>query len=130
MSYWILPKIGIPVLRTMVQRVTYLETCIDARKQRFKVYGKDINERFHNKYTEEASAGPNITKPTMEMWSELAEYDEDFQSEFKKVFYNPAVKEADKELSHDSYDNYVNVELKSDRGGDRTEFARAKKRLK
>ena len=86
MSYWILPKIGIPVLRTMVQRVTYLETCIDARKQRFKVYGKDINEIFHNKYTEEASAGPNITKPTMEMWSELAEYDEDFQSEFKKYF--------------------------------------------
>ena len=33
MSYWILPASVIPVPRTTVQRVTYLETCTDASKQ-------------------------------------------------------------------------------------------------
>ena len=73
--------------------------------------GKAIKERFHEKYTEEAFTGPNITKPTMEMWAKLAEDDEDFQSEFKKLFDNPDVKEVDKEFTHDLYNNYVNMEL-------------------
>ena len=47
----------------------------------------------------------------MKMCAELSEDDEDFQSEFKKVFDNPDVKEADEELTPDSYDNYVNMEL-------------------
>ena len=55
----------------------------------------------------------------MEMWSELAEDDEDFQSDFNKVFYNPAVKESDEEFTTDSYDNYVNMEMTLDRGADR-----------
>ena len=111
MSYQILPASGIPVSRTTVQRVTYLETFTDARKQRFGLYDKAIKQRFHDKYTEESFAGPNSTKPTMEMQEKLAENEEDFQSEFKKVFYNPAVKEADEEFTPDSYNNYVNMEL-------------------
>ena len=109
MIYWILPAIVIPVLRKMVQHVTYLETWIDVSKQRFEVYDKSIKERFHNKYTEEAFAGPNITKPNMDIWAEQAEDDEDFQYEFKKLFDNPAVKGVDKELPTDSYDKYVNM---------------------
>ena len=93
----------------MVQHVTYLETWIDVSKQRFEVYDKSIKERFHNKYTEEAFAGPNITKPNMDIWAEQAEDDEDFQYEFKKLFDNPAVKGVDKELPTDSYDKYVNM---------------------
>ena len=50
----------------------------------------------------------------MEMWSELAEDDKDFQSEFNKVFENPAVKEAEEEFTPDSYNNYVNMELTLD----------------
>ena len=96
MGYWIFPASGIPVSRATVQRVTYLETCTDASKQRFEVYDKSIKERFHQKHTEEAFAGPNSTKPTMEMWDELAEDDKDFQSEFKKLFDNPSVNEVDK----------------------------------
>ena len=99
--------------------MTYLETCTDARNQRFEVYDKAIKERFYNKYTEEAFTGPNITKQTMEMWAKLEKDDEDFQSEFRKVFDNPAVKESDKELTLNSYDNYVNMELPLDWGGDR-----------
>ena len=103
----------------MVQRVTYLETYPNAIKQRLEVYDKAIKERFHDKYTEEAFAGPNSANLTMEMWAKLAEDDEDFQSEFNKSFDNPAVKEADEELTPDVYDNYVNMELTLDRGGDR-----------
>ena len=50
----------------------------------------------------------------MGMWDKLAEYDEDFQSEFRKVFDNPAVKEADKEFTPNLYDNYVNTEMTLD----------------
>ena len=92
----------IPVLITMVQHVTYIKTCTDASKQRFEVYDKDIKERFHKKYTKESFTGPNSTKPTMEMWEKIAEDEEDFQYEFNKVFYNPAVKEADEEFTPDS----------------------------
>ena len=58
----------------------------------------------------------------MEMWDKLAEDDEDFQYEFNKVFENPAVKEADKEFTPDSYDKYVNIKLPLDRGGNRPEL--------
>ena len=67
MSYWILPASGIPVLRTTVQRVTYLERCNNASKQRFEEYEKAIKDMFHDKYTEEAFAVPNSSKPNMEM---------------------------------------------------------------
>ena len=50
----------------------------------------------------------------MEMWAELAEDDEDYHSEFNKVFDNPTVKEEDEEFTPDLYDNYVNRELTLD----------------
>ena len=66
----------------------------------------------------------------MEMWAELGEDGEDFQYDFSKVFYNPAVNESDEEFTPGLYDNYVNMELALDRGGDRPELARVKKILK
>ena len=101
MRYWILPASGIPVSRTTVQRVTYLETCTDDSKKHSKVYDKDIKEISYEKYNEEAFAGPNSTNQTMQMQDELAEDDEGFQSEFNKVFDNPDVKESDKEFTPD-----------------------------
>ena len=47
MSYWVLPKIGIPISRTTVQRVTHLETQTDANRKRFEHYDTAITERFH-----------------------------------------------------------------------------------
>ena len=60
----------------------------------------------------------------------LAEEDEDFQTEFNRVFDNPEVKDADKDFTPDTFDNYVIMELSLDRGGDQPEFARVKKRLR
>ena len=61
------------------------------------------------------------------MWAEIAENDEWFKEDFNKVFNNPDVKEADDGFAADSYDQYVNMELTLDQGGDRPEFARVKK---
>ena len=57
----------------------------------------------------------------MEMWKELADGDEDFQNEFDRVFDNTDVKEDDDIFTPDSYDNYINMELTLDRGGEQPE---------
>ena len=66
----------------------------------------------------------------MEMWVELAENNDNFKEEFNKLFNNPDVKEADDGFTADSDDQYVNIELRLNRGGDRPQFARFKKILK
>ena len=75
-------------------------------------------------------AGKSSSKPKLDMWDELAENGEDFKEEFNKVFNNPDVKEADDGFTADLYDQYVNMELTLDQGGDRPEFERVKKILK
>ena len=65
----------------------------------------------------------------MEMWKELADGNEDFQNEFSRVFDNTDVKEDDDQFTSDSYDNYINMELELDRGGEQPEYTRVKKRL-
>ena len=66
----------------------------------------------------------------MEMWGELAENYNNFKDELNKVFNNPDVKQADNGFTADLYNQYVNTELKLNRGGDRPEFARFKQILK
>ena len=66
----------------------------------------------------------------MEMRKDLANSDEDFQNEFARVFDNTDVKEDDDRFTPDSYDNYINMELALDRGGQQSEYTRVKKRLK
>ena len=79
MSYWVLSKSGIPISRTTAQRVTHLETQIDANKKRFEHYDKAINERFHEVYTQESFSAPSSDNPTTEMWKDLADGNGDFQ---------------------------------------------------
>ena len=113
-----------------MQRITYLETCTDANKSRFKVFDDATQERFHEKYDEATFAVESSINPPMVMWAKLAENAENFKEELNKVFNDPYVKEADDGFTADSYDQYVNMELTSDQGGDRPEFARVKKILK
>ena len=79
MSYWILPASGIPVSQTTIQRITYLETCTDAKKSRFKVFDGSIQKRFHENYNEATFYGESSSKPTMEMWDEISDNDEDLK---------------------------------------------------
>ena len=111
MSYWVFPKSGIPISRTTLQRVTHLETSIDANRKRFKHYHTAITERFHDVYTQESFSATSSNNPTMEMWKDLADGDEDFQNEFARVFDTTDVKGDDDQFTPDSYDNHINMEL-------------------
>ena len=51
MSYWVLPKTGIPISRTTVQRVTHFETQTEANRKRFEQYDTSIIDRSHEVYT-------------------------------------------------------------------------------
>ena len=73
MSYWVFPKSGIPISRTMVQRVTHLETQTDANRKRFKHYDTAITDRFQEVSTQESFSAPSSDKPTMGMWKYLAD---------------------------------------------------------
>ena len=46
-------------------------------------------------------AGKSSSKPTVEMWDELSENDEDFKEEFKKLFKNLVFKEVDNGFTAD-----------------------------
>ena len=111
MRYWILTASGILVLQTTVQHITYLETCTDAKKPRFKIFDDAIQERFHEKYDEATFSDEGSNKYTMEMWPELAENNKDFKEKFNKVFNNTYVNEADDGFTAYSYNEYVNMEL-------------------
>ena len=130
MSYWILPKSGIRISRNIVQRVTYLETQIDANRKRFEHYDTAITDRFHEVYTQESSSAPISDKPNMERWKDLVDGVEDFQNELARVFDKTDFKEDYDQFTPDSYDNYINMELALDRGGEQPEYARVKKQLK
>ena len=111
MSYWVLPKSGIPILITTVKRVTHLETQTDANRKHFEHYDIAIIEIFHEVYTQESSSAPSSDKPTMEMWKDLADGNEDFQNKFARVFDNTDMKEYDDQFTPGYYYNYINMEL-------------------
>ena len=130
MSYWVLPKSGIPISRTIEQCVTHLETQIDVNRKHFEHYDTAITEIFHEVGIKEYFSEPSSDKPTMEMCKDLAGGDEDFQNKFARVFDNTNVKEDDDRLTPYSYDNYINMELALDQGGEQPKYVRVKKRLK
>ena len=61
------------------------------------------------------------------LWKDLADGDEDIHNEFARVFDNTDVKEDDDQFTLDSYDNYINMELALDQGGEQPGYARIKK---
>ena len=124
-SFHILPESGIPIIAGTVQRVTQLELQTDANKQRTKSFNDKIADRFKDRNLQFDGDNPDIDD-----WGELYEDDEDFVSEFYKVFDNEDVKDADDEFDPDSFDHYLHVELAIDRGSEHPEHARVTKRLK
>ena len=130
MSYWLLPKSCMPISRMTVQRVTHLETQTDSNRKRFEHYDTAITERFNEVDTQESFSTPSRDKPTMEIWKDLADDDEEIQNKFVRVFDNTDLKEDDDQFTPDSYDSYINMELALDRGGEQPKYARFKKRLK
>jgi hypothetical protein len=126
MSYKILPRSGIPVSRTTVQRVTELEKSTEANKARILAYDNAIAQRF-----KEERLAKNGDKPDPTAWAGIIETDPDFAEEFANTFDNPDVPEADVGFDPDSFDTYLNMGLSLDRRpGIEPEFARVTKRLR
>jgi hypothetical protein len=126
MSYKILPRSGIPISRTTVQRVTELEKSTEANKARIISYDNVIAERFN-----EERLAKNGDKPDPTAWAGIIEMDPDFAEEFANTFDNPDVPEADDEFDPDSFDTYLNMGLSLDRRpGVEPESARVTKRLR
>ena len=60
----------------------------------------------------------------MEMWDELAQNDKYFKEELKKVFNGTDANKADNGFKDNLYNQYVNMCLTLDQGGDRPESRR------
>jgi hypothetical protein len=125
MSCCVLPITGMPVSRTMVQRVTELEKQTEANQQRSAACDTAVAGRF--KEGRLVTAGG---KPDLAAWSEPLETDPDFAEEFAQTFDNPSVPEADDEFDPDSCDSCLNMELALERDDTTPEFAKVTKRMK
>ena len=131
LSYWVLPESGIPTTCSTVQRVPNLERQTDATKEKQAKYTAAIEERFKSSIIHRTGEKPDFTKYEEQDW------DEDFFDEFKRVYSNPEVKEAD-DVESDNEDanepaiaeSYLNMEVAIDRGGEQPELARVTKRLR
>jgi hypothetical protein len=86
MSYHILPKTGVPISRTRVQRVATLEKQTNANQQQFPEFEKAIMGRY-----KEGRIINKGNKPALEDWSELLETNPDFAERFALNFDNPDV---------------------------------------
>ena len=123
MSYWVLPDSGIPESRTTVQRVTIPESQTETNIARFAAYDSKIAARFKEGRLLQGE------KPHLEDWDQLIQDDPDFAEEFNRTFSNPEVPESDS-FDDSNNDQYLNMELAIDRGGDHPELGTVKKRLR
>ena len=123
MSYWVLPISGVPEARTTVQRITKIESTLDAHKEKFQEYDLKIKRKFK----EDRLLPEKGDFPDEDEWDETFHKDQEFYEEFQKVYSNPEVKE---EFTPDSFDPHIGMELLMDRGGNKPEKARVKRRLK
>ena len=125
MTYHVLPASGIPVAAGTVQRVTYVEQQTDSVRQRMSEFNRYIQDKF-----KEGRLAVDGDKPVLDDWAELLDDDEDFAAEFNRLFDNPDVAEADDSFDPDAFDQYLNMELAIDRGGEHPQFAKVTKRLR
>jgi len=104
MSYWILPKSGIPISATTVQRVTNLEKQTDVMKDRMNDFQKSVQNRW-----EARSSAVELPPDDQRNILSLENEDEDFINEFNRV-----ITSADLPISHDEKigaDNFINMEV-------------------
>jgi hypothetical protein len=86
MSYQILPRSGIPLSRTTIQRVTEIKKETEMKKARMAKFDKDISEGF-----KEERFAKTGDRPNPEAWSAIIKSDPDFAEAFAQTFNNPNV---------------------------------------
>ena len=91
MSYWILPKSGIPISCVTVQQLTNLEKETDIWKQRMSQFDTFINERL----TVKNSALPKFDDIDLTDYRLSTEADKEFIEEYSKVISSEDMKDSD-----------------------------------
>ena len=125
MCYHVLNEKGIVLPRSSVQRVTQLELQTPEYKGMFADFDKSII--YNLKEQDRGYAG---SKSNPEDWTDLIEFDSDFNEEFNKIFNDPHIKEADDYTPEVLEDTYLNMELALPRNSEGPEFAKVTKRLR
>ena len=92
MSYWILPKSGIPISCVTVQPLSYLDQQTDEYKSRMKEFTTGITPKMNA-----AAAVPlKLTSSFREENKiDIMTEDEEFLNEFNRVIDDPSIKDAD-----------------------------------
>eukprot|EP00957_Ditylum_brightwellii_P031514 2389760-Ditylum_brightwellii.AAC.1 len=124
MCYQILNQRGTVVSRSTVQWMTNLEQATEEVRETFVKFDAEIYQRL-----KADDRGYKESKLNPCDWSDVIEEDPDFAKEFRLVFNNQAIPEADEFTAKVLEDTYINVEIALPRDGDKPEFARVTKRL-
>ena len=128
MSFWVLTQNGKVLSRTIVQRVTNLESQTSENNNRCKAFDAAISTRLGtNDYYAHDDEGKVI--PTD--WGDRDAFDVEFQEEFHKVISDSTLPEADDLPTAEVFDDtYLNMELALPRDGGEVEFCKVVKRLR
>ena len=126
MSYWILPRSGIPISCSTVQRLTMLEQQTEETKQRMSTFDGGLDDKFN-------AISSQITHPldssNMNIPS-LEHEDEDFIAEYKRVIDNESIPHEDVDDIGINQD-YLGMELGLPRGpDDELQYATVKRIIK
>ena len=112
MSYWILPRSGIPISVVTVQRLTNLEQSTDEWKKRMDEYDRQVQPKMQAK---SANIIINEKQVRPESLLSLELEDDEFLQEYSWVINDPDVIKADDEVMKDQF---LNMEVGLPRGPD------------
>ena len=125
MTYHVLTKKGTVLSRSTVQRVTTLELSTENVKKIFTEFDASIDAKFKSK-----PSSFQGDKPNPEDWADLFSEDQDFVDEFRKIFNDNSIKEADEYTEETLDDTYLNMEIALPRDSEGPEYAKVTKRLR
>ena len=89
----------------------------------------DVDKSIKDKLKEKDRDYPG-SKPNPEDWTDLTEFDYDFNEEFNRIFNDPHIKEADDYTTEVLDDTYPTMELAMPRNSEGPEFTKVTKRIR
>lgn len=132
MSYWILPKSGIPVSCSTVQRLTNLELKGNDEQETMKRYTEKLERKWNTESSDLRGELESSKIPHMNVFS-LEDESKEFLEEFNKVISNDEIKNAEDVKQSDLFhnegnDTLINMELGIRRGENNIDHAVVKRR--
>ena len=126
MSYWILPRSGIPVSCSTVQRLTNLELKGTAEIENMRSYTKALQSKWEVDSTDLTSELEKAHVPHSNVVS-LEDEDDEFLQEFNRIVDNVQIPDAEN-ITPQHLESYKNMELGFNKGDGDIEYAVVKKR--